>query len=397
MNTQDYNSFWQRIHRSAKDKGTLLRVMFELTYRCNFYCRHCYVPHSYRKKEELKTKQVFSILDQLADIGCFYLGFTGGEPFLRKDIMQILWYAKRCGFEIIIYTNGSLIDKKIANELSYLEPNKVDITIPAVSEGAFEQIAQMSGSHRKVFSAIDLLHKGGVNLGFKTCVLKENESEIKDIQDFAYSLGALHRLDDMLSPRLDGSKEPYEYRGTLKENLVSRHTSHAARHTLQASCDTGLEKDTKNQLPVNQLTNHQLLFKCGAGVTQAAITPLGELKMCLSIDYPKYKIVTENPVKSLRSHEAGRKQKMDLKEAWRRLKELVASIKLDENYQCGRCELEPYCKWCPAMGWLEDRKFTTCDSESRRWAESRKPRKVASRQRGRPRTKQRLIRGKQNR
>jgi MoaA/NifB/PqqE/SkfB family radical SAM enzyme len=107
IRSQSYNNFWQNIHCSGKKHAFPLRVMFELTYRCNFKCPHCYVPFKYRKCKELETKEVFAILDQLKDIGCFYLGFTGGEPFMRKDILDILWYAKKKGFEIIIYTNGS--------------------------------------------------------------------------------------------------------------------------------------------------------------------------------------------------------------------------------------------------------------------------------------------------
>src|SRR3989338_281853 len=136
MKFQPYPKFWQRINQSARNKGFPLRVMFELTYRCNFLCGHCYVPFNYRKKSELKTKEIFSILDRLKEAGGFYLGFTGGEPFMRQDIMDILWYAKRCGFEVIIYTNGALIDKKMAQELGRLRPNKVDITIPAMTETA---------------------------------------------------------------------------------------------------------------------------------------------------------------------------------------------------------------------------------------------------------------------
>ena len=338
--------FYAKIRKQAREKRFPLRVMFELTYGCNFRCRHCYVPQSYRKYNELKTKEVFSLLNQLKDIGCFYLGFTGGEPFIRKDIIEILWYAKRCGFEIIIYTNGSLINEKIVKQLVRLRPNKVDITIPAMSKDAFEHISGVSGSRDKVFRAIELLHKNGVNLGFKTCVLKENEDEIKDIQEFANSLGALHRLDDMLSPRLDGSKEPYRYRGQKSE--VRSQKSEERRKS-------GFE--TYSWETVDCEPSAPSLFKCGVGRSQTAITPSGELKMCLMIDYPKYKIL-----------------KGSLKEAWEKLKELVENKKLDENYQCDRCELEPYCKWCPARGWLENRDFTTCDPESRRWAEIRKQR-----------------------
>lgn len=374
MKSQPYNNFWQRIHKSAKDKQFPLRVMFELTYKCNFKCKYCYVPPSYKKKEELITKEVFSILDQLSDIGCFYLGFTGGEPFIREDIMDILWYAKKKGFEVIIYTNGSLIDENTVKELNRLRPNKVDITIPAMNKDAFERISGVSGSRVRVFKTIDLLYKNGVSLGFKTCVLKENESQIKEIENFAHSLGALHRLDDMFFPCLDGSKEPYEYRGKLKEESVICNTSQVTGNTLHVARNKsnvlkqGCGLEVCNINPKPQPLN---LFKCGVGVSQAAITPLGELKMCVMIDYPKYKI-SDTQVTSNKLHVTG--QRANLKDAWEKLKELVASVKPNKDYKCDKCELEPYCQWCPAKGWLENGSFTSCTPESRRWAGIRRQR-----------------------
>ncbi|MDP2923890.1 MAG: radical SAM protein [Candidatus Omnitrophota bacterium] len=297
MEIKSYNNFWQRIHKSAKENGFPLRVMWELTYRCNFKCRHCYVPKSYKKKsrQELNTQEVFYILDQLADLGCFYLGFTGGEPFLREDIFDILWYAKKKGFQIIIYTNGSLIDKAKAEELKQLNPNKVDITIPAISKKAFEHITGVKRCRDKVFKAIGLLHKNGIKLGFKSCLLKVNENEIKEIQDFAASLGALHRLDNRLSPRLDGDREPYRYRGGLNEKSVAGNTYQVTR---SRSCEIGQDYEKTKHEPRHACrqagtTNHEPLFKCGVGVSQAAINPFGELKMCLMIDYPKYKILNK--------------------------------------------------------------------------------------------------------
>ncbi len=355
MKTQSYHKFWQRIHKSAKEKKFPLRVMFELTYRCNFKCPHCYIPFSYRKYGELKTEEIFSILDQLKDAGCFYLGFTGGEPFVRKDIMDILWYAKRCGFEVIIYTNGSLINKKIAAELQQLRPNKVDITLPGMSRKVFEKITGVIGSREKTFRAIELLNKDQVNLGFKSCLLKENESEMNQIEEFAASLGALHRLDDMLSVCLNGSEEPFKYRALRmkdeRENRIEKSKLSDCQGVESLNCEYSFDK---------QQLDGTNLFKCGVGQSQVAITPLGELKMCLMIDWPKYKISTSSKT-----------QYEDLKKTWKRLKELVSNIKLDEDYQCDKCKLESYCKWCPAKSWLYNRTFTRCDPESRRQAEYR--------------------------
>ena len=98
MKTIPLEQFHYRISQAATRHHLPARVMFELTYRCNFACGYCYVPDSFRKKyqkRELNTKQVFYILDQLKEVGCFYLGFTGGEVFLRQDIWTILWHARK--------------------------------------------------------------------------------------------------------------------------------------------------------------------------------------------------------------------------------------------------------------------------------------------------------------
>jgi len=252
MKQRSYDTFWQKIHATANKDAVPLRVMFELTYRCNFRCPHCYVSPSYKEEyslREIKTKDVFCILGQLKDAGCFYLGFTGGEPLLRKDFLNILKRAKKLGLEVIIYSNGSLIDKNIAAYFRDVGVNKVDITIPGMSRNVFERITGVVGSHKKVFGAIDLLLKNEVPLGFKTCLLMGNEKEIQAIQKFAHDCGALHRLDDKPMPKWDSHSRKAYGRG------------------------------------------HRPVLDCGIGRTQAAITPAGELKMCVMIDRPKYNIL----------------------------------------------------------------------------------------------------------
>jgi MoaA/NifB/PqqE/SkfB family radical SAM enzyme len=319
--------------------------MFELTYSCNFRCKHCYVPDSYRQKykvKELKTKEIFSILEQLKSMGCFYLGFTGGEPFLRKDIMEVLQYAKGCGFEVIIYTNGSLVDEPLAEKLAYLGLNKVDITIPAISKAAFKRITGVNLRDR-VFKGVELLHKKGVKLGFKTCILKENEAEIKKIGKFTASFGGMHRWDDLLSCRLDGSREPYRYRSIAMRTRLNK-----LKLKEEDSYECGF-KGTGSQ------SMNKDLFTCGAGLRQAAITPAGELKMCLLIDYPKYKILGTS-----------------LAKCWQELRDLKESIQYDKNYLCDKCGLKVYCNWCPAKAWAHNKTFVACDPESRLLAKARR-------------------------
>lgn len=335
MKERTYLDFFDSLHRQAKKARFPLRVMFELTYRCNFRCGHCYIPESYKNKQgELKTKEVFLILDQLAEIGCVYIGFTGGEPFMRKDIFDVLWYARKKGLQAIIYTNGYFINKKKAAELARLHLNKIDITIPAMKRGEFEGITGFPGSHEKVFEAIRLLHDKGVKMDFKTCVLKTNSGQLKDIRKFADSLGARHRVDDLLFPKLDRDLEPYSFRDGSFLDIK------------KFSCALNITAPKK-----------KTLFSCGAGKTQAAVNPFGRLKMCLLIEEPSFRILEESGAGS-----------GGLKEGWGKIKKYVSGIAKDSNYKCGKCRLYDYCKWCPARSWLRNQTFTACDPESFRKA-----------------------------
>jgi MoaA/NifB/PqqE/SkfB family radical SAM enzyme len=240
------DGFWQNIHKSARSSRRPLRVMFELTYRCNFICRHCYVPKTWRRKEDLSTAGVLDIIRQLKAAGCFYLGFTGGEIFTRPDIYKIIEFSRKQGMQVILYTNGSLIDKPAAKRIAAIGVNKVDITLPARNQAVFEAITAVPGSHKAVFTAIEYLQKYKVALGFKTCLVKANQGEIEAIKSFCARLGCQHRFDDSTSPRID--------------QLMSK----------QAKSSSG--------------------FKCGATITQCAITPQGEVKLCPMVAWPGIKI-----------------------------------------------------------------------------------------------------------
>ncbi|MFH0828330.1 MAG: radical SAM protein [Candidatus Omnitrophota bacterium] len=344
MRKELYADLWERLHCKAEQETFPLRVMFELTYECNFQCCHCYIPKSFRekyRKRQLKTKQVFRVIDELKEAGCLYLGFTGGEPFVRPDTMLILEYAKKQGFQVIIYTNGSLLNQEIVRKLAVINPNKVDITLPGVSKQVFESITGIPGSRGAVFKGIGLLHKNKIALGFKTCLLKQNAEETSKIKEFSLSLNAQHRLDTLLCARLDGSIEPYEYRGELP---VSKKSKIAIKK--KPVCEGECASKSKN--PAS-------LFTCGAGKSQAAITPAGGLKLCLMISHPVYDLLS-----------------MSFSKAWGKLKTFAGNIKPDKSYSCLECGLKLYCKWCPARGWLYNGNFCVCDPQTRRFAQKLK-------------------------
>ena len=90
-------------------------VSWNLTYRCNLACEHCYLdagPNkvklpAFNDRSELSTEQCFRIVDQIAAFApeCVTI-LTGGEPLLRRDIVEIIRYAAAQGLWVVVGTNG---------------------------------------------------------------------------------------------------------------------------------------------------------------------------------------------------------------------------------------------------------------------------------------------------
>src|SRR5713226_7891868 len=101
------SQFWSILIQKAAQHRVPIEAMFELTYGCNLRCVHCYNPTHRALPQELTTAEVFSILDQLADMDVLILTFTGGELFVRPDVFDIFEQAKRLGFLLELISNAT--------------------------------------------------------------------------------------------------------------------------------------------------------------------------------------------------------------------------------------------------------------------------------------------------
>jgi len=104
-------SVMQLIAVKAEQRRTPLNMHLELTYRCNEQCVHCYCVVEHGKeaeaaKRELTYEEIVRVLDQLAELGCLYVTFSGGEVLVRRDFFDIVEHARRRGFVYRVYTNG---------------------------------------------------------------------------------------------------------------------------------------------------------------------------------------------------------------------------------------------------------------------------------------------------
>lgn len=102
-------------------------VHFELTHRCNFRCIHCYtIPE--KSENELNISEIKRIICEFREIGAMGLAFSGGEIFLRSDLLDILDYASQRHL-VFLLTNGSLITRKIAFSLKEIGIYRIEISL----------------------------------------------------------------------------------------------------------------------------------------------------------------------------------------------------------------------------------------------------------------------------
>jgi radical SAM protein with 4Fe4S-binding SPASM domain len=164
-----------------------IEVMIEIEPRCNFYCAFCFNKISFAKQGRQKIKffstgYVKKIIKQIKKAGIQNVRFTGGEPLLRPDILEILKYAKDSGFkEVRLNTNGSLIDKKLAVRLVEYVDN---FLLPLESFTA-EKEAQISGFKNSFVLKLEALHwlelAGAKTIRLGTVVTKRAIGDLEQI------------------------------------------------------------------------------------------------------------------------------------------------------------------------------------------------------------------------
>lgn len=170
-------------------------VRIDLTGRCNLRCTHCQASMFLGKRNlELSTTEWKKILDQLAEAGAVTVGFLGGEPFLRKDLLEVMAHAKKLGLKTTVTTNGTMISQGIAESLILELDTYTVFSLDGPSSESHDQV-RGAGTFDKTISTIKkFAHiQEGANkklLGISAVLHAGNYSCFTDVFDTAYSLGA---------------------------------------------------------------------------------------------------------------------------------------------------------------------------------------------------------------
>jgi MoaA/NifB/PqqE/SkfB family radical SAM enzyme len=152
------------------------KMHLELTYRCNFRCIQCYNTTHAGTETEMTSAQWRSTLEQLAELGCHSVTFTGGEVFVRKDAVDILQAACDNGFSFRINTNGSLINEALLLRLEEMRPflQAFDVSFYGATPQVHDTLARRLGAYQATLRAVRLLKEARMNLITKFITMRDN-------------------------------------------------------------------------------------------------------------------------------------------------------------------------------------------------------------------------------
>jgi radical SAM protein with 4Fe4S-binding SPASM domain len=317
-----YRKFLQTIINS----NIPINCLFELTYRCNLRCVHCYIVRA--KKREISTRQAFEVLRQLREAGCLYIVFSGGEILVRDDFFEVAGYARKLNFALRLFTNGTLINPRIADKIKALNPLSVDISLYGFEE-THEAITQIRGSFQKTLDAITLLRDRGIRLIVKTTLLRQNVQDIWRLNRLLKEKLRVRTLNVggslVVSPCDNGKRTPLVHRLTgqqLREYMIE---------------ESWQLKRSGNDFKPKMIKGNDRL--CGSGLINCNVTPYGAINPCAQIRLKTGNNIKYTPFLTIWNN----KDFMTIR-----------NLRLRDRKGCIKCKLIHYCTYCPGIALLEN-------------------------------------------
>jgi radical SAM protein with 4Fe4S-binding SPASM domain len=330
-----YGAFSADLHQRQAGERVPLQVSIEVTRRCPLECLHCYnnlpMGDMEAKQRELSKEEHFRMLDELVEMGCFWLLYTGGEIFARKDFLEIYTYAKKKGFLITLFTNGTIINEQIADYLAEWPPFAIEITLYGRTRETYEALTAVPGSYDRCLRGIRLLKERGLPLKLKTVATSINKHEVVAMRQFAEEeLGVEFNADGLVNPRIDCSQSPLAVRLTPEEVVALDMSAPKDMSEYRRLAKRDLENSPN-------LSTIDTVYSCGGGMGSFAINAYGEMSICT---------ISQQETFSVRH--AG------LTNLWEGSLQQLRARKRTRVTKCIQCRIQSMCGMCPANGELEN-------------------------------------------
>jgi pyrroloquinoline quinone biosynthesis protein E len=166
-----------------------LSILCELTYRCNLACPYCSNPIELaRYRNELSTDDWMRVLDEAAALGVVQAHFSGGEPTLRRDLVEMVAHAVHAGLYTNLITQGTFLDEKRLDHLLAAGLDHIQISVQAPNEELADEIAG-TNVHARKLDALQRIARREVALTLNCVLHRRNHDQLEETIALAEELG----------------------------------------------------------------------------------------------------------------------------------------------------------------------------------------------------------------
>jgi len=337
MKHRSADDFFEALSGKAYQTRSPESATFELTYGCNLRCVHCYNPTHRALPHELTTEEICAILDQVADLGVLRLTFTGGELFVRPDVFDIFRHAKGLGFRLCLISNATRITPSIATRLQELELAAINLSIYGATKAVYERVTQVPGSYEPFIRGLESLAATSLLVYVRMPVMTDNVEEVTQARTLIQGYGFTFRYCASIDPRSDGDLSPLQHRLSPDAKIrlddtmfgpITANDAYQDKNKDQSADACGAPDD---------------FISCACGRSSFAITPYGEMNLCVAFPMPKYDLRTGT-----------------VKDGWEVLKQTVDRAQPNERNECPTCDVRSRCRQGRADAWTETGDMSVC-------------------------------------
>lgn len=293
--------------------GAPFQVVWNVTNSCNLRCKHCYANAGQNPDLDLSTEDAKRVIDRIAEWGVVVLAFSGGEPLVRRDILELARHSSSRGLYTAIATNGVLLTKEKCRELREAGVEYLQISLDGAKAETHDSFRGVDGMFARTVEGIRNAVEDGFFVNIATTVTRHNLKEIPEMITLCEDLGVdwfmMYNFvptgrgrfieENDLSPREreDLLRMLWERMKTSKLNLLST-APQFARVALEAegaSCSVVPTHFSNTELPGQLRSLADFIGGCGAGRFYIALEPNGDMTPCVFLPKKVGNILEESP------------------------------------------------------------------------------------------------------
>lgn len=321
-------------------------IAWEVTRSCNLACKHCRAEaHPEPYDGELSTSEAKKLIDSFTEVGKPLIIFTGGDPMMRKDVFELVSYARSKGLECAFAPNGTLINEENAKKIKESGISRCSISIDGPDASSHDSLRGVPGAFNASIRGIELLKKNDVPFQINTTVTKDNRNNFKQIFNLCQKLGAVAWHIFLLVPmgRAASMRDQvisaqeyeetlhwfYDFRKTTDMQLKATCAPHYYRIMRQRA------KEEKIEINPSSFGMDAFTKGCLGGTGFCFISHSGQVQPCGYLEL-----------------DCGNIRETPFPEIWKR-SPIFLKLRNPEEYtgKCGICEYHKVCGGCRARAY----------------------------------------------